>query len=199
MTNNDGLQESISIEGYKKIKDPETNKWVFAHRYVWKKYYGKYPNGILDHINGDRTDNRIENLRLVTLAQNSWNRKTSKASKTGYKGVVFDGNTRKFLVGIRKHGKQISLGYFENSNDGAKRYNEEATKLFGEFARLNEITEDKNMNAKDIRKNQVKITLDENIMEKLQEKASGLGLKLSTYIQLVLGQHVQDTDKKDKN
>lgn len=185
------LKESMNNAGYVMIKDPETKRWILAHRYIWKKHYGSYPNGILDHINGNRSDNRIQNLRLVSSAQNAWNMRASKASKTGYKGVFFDKTIRKFEVRICKHGKQYSLGYFENSNDGARRYNDEAIKLFGEFACLNEIKKEKNMNSKQIKKNQVKISLDENILEKLEKKASALGLKLTTYIQLILGQHVQ--------
>lgn len=195
----DGLKESVTRDGYLMLRDPESKKLILAHRYVWKKHYGKYPNGILDHINGDRADNRIENLRLVTPAQNAWNMKVKESSKTKYKGVFIDFNTGRFEARICKHGKQISLGYFENSNDAAKIYNDEAVKLFGEFARLNEITEEKNMNAKQVKKNQVKISLDEKIMEVLEEKASSLGLKVSAYIQLVLGQHVSEIRSQVKN
>lgn len=59
-----------------------------AHRVVWEVAYGPIPEGFeIDHINRIRHDNRLENLRLVTLAQNGWNHGTHKHNKLGVKGV----------------------------------------------------------------------------------------------------------------
>jgi hypothetical protein len=58
-----------------------------AHRIIWTLHYGRQPTGLIDHINGKPWDNRIENLREATHAQNSWNVKPKSANKTGYRNV----------------------------------------------------------------------------------------------------------------
>lgn len=60
---------------------------ILAHRLVWTLHYGRYPEGIIDHINGLKGDNRIENLREATRAQNRWNCKPSSRNATGFGGV----------------------------------------------------------------------------------------------------------------
>jgi hypothetical protein len=61
-------------------------KRIFAHRVAWALYYGAWPKGPIDHINRDRKDNRIENLRVVTLSQNRINTKTM--NRHGLLGVA---------------------------------------------------------------------------------------------------------------
>ncbi len=91
----------------------------------------------VDHINGDSSDNRLINLRECTHKQNSANRKLNKNNKTGFKGVEIKGS--KFVARIRMNGSMKHLGIFIKPEDAAKKYNEFALKLHGEFARLNEI------------------------------------------------------------
>jgi hypothetical protein len=90
----------------------------------------------VDHIDHDLLNNRRENLRVCTNAQNSRNSKLSKCNKTGYKGV-YCLNRRSFRARIVVDYKTIHLGYFSNAGDAAKAYNEAALKYFGEFACLN--------------------------------------------------------------
>ena len=90
-----------------------------------------------DHINMDRLENRKENLRVATKSQNSMNTRVRKDSTTGYKGVYKRKSTGMYRVHIAKDGVKRWLGQFPTAQEAARRYNEEAVKLFGEYAKLN--------------------------------------------------------------
>ena len=94
----------------------------------------------VDHINGDRLDNRRSNLRIVTKKQNRTSRHVTR-SNTGFKGVKIHKNCKikKYAARITKDGKEISLGYFRDPREAAAAYNIAATELFGEYAVLNKI------------------------------------------------------------
>lgn len=97
----------------------------------------------VDHINGNRSDNRKCNLRIVSRKQNSLNVPArSSNSCFGYKGVSFDKRNSKYSARIVMDGKKIWLGYFESANDAARMYNFWAKDIFGEYARLNVIKEE---------------------------------------------------------
>lgn len=82
-----------------------------AHRVAWLYEHGKFPEGEIDHINGIRDDNRIENLRDVSTGVNRQNqRKAHKGSRTGVLGVRPNG--RGFEASIQTDGKQITLGTY---------------------------------------------------------------------------------------
>jgi len=90
----------------------------------------------VDHINGDRENNRLDNLRWVTHQENQWNRKVSTFNKTSrFKGVSLAG--RKYLVHISVGGRVVHVGLFENEEDAARAYNARAAVAFGEYAKLN--------------------------------------------------------------
>lgn len=75
-------------EGYWVVKIQQ--KAVFCHRIIWALHYGEFGDGFeIDHINGDTSDNRIENLRLVDHKTNCQNRALRKDSKTGVTGVTY--------------------------------------------------------------------------------------------------------------
>ncbi|WBF79636.1 hypothetical protein BNNNBJKE_00052 [Aeromonas phage vB_AdhM_DL] len=104
-----------------------------AHRIIWKMKTGEEPNLKLDHINGIRTDNRFENLRLATDQENARNSITYSA--TGYKGVTFDGD--KYIANYAvKDINYIKRG-FDTPEDAAKWYDNNVKELYGEFAKLN--------------------------------------------------------------
>jgi len=105
-----------------------------AHRVAWAIYYGEWPTNIIDHINGNKFDNRINNLRQATYSQNSANSKLSKANTSGIKGVSFNKKLNKFCARIVVRRKQITLGYFENIEHAKNKYSEAAKKYFGEYA-----------------------------------------------------------------
>lgn len=115
-------------------------KHIQGHRLAFYITYGYIPKCI-DHINGDSADNRLCNLRECTHKQNMANRKINKNCKTGYKGV--QRKNERFIARIKIDGKSKEIGRFSNAEDAAKRYNDKAIELYGEFARLNIIKDDK--------------------------------------------------------
>lgn len=97
------------------------------------------PEGMdTDHINGDRLDNRRTNLRLCTTQENNRNR---GLGKKGYKGVYFHKVNKKWIAQIRLNNKGRHLGSFENINDALLAYNKAAIEHFGEFAKINIISD----------------------------------------------------------
>ena len=75
---------------------------VPVHHLVWFKHYGEWPSGELDHINRDRQDNRIENLRLASRMDNNCNRATFKNNRSGEKNVVWDRINCRWQVKIQR-------------------------------------------------------------------------------------------------
>ena len=107
-------------------------KNYLVHRLVWFHYYGEMPKQNIDHINGIKTDNRIENLRYADYSQNGANRKVSKNNSIGLKGVGRNGN--KYQAVIQKNGKSFYLGIFNTKEEASRKYINAAIELFGEFA-----------------------------------------------------------------
>ena len=98
------------------------------------------PEGFeVDHINGDRLDNRKSNLRICSRDSNCKNLKKPKTNTSGFKGVSFDKRRGKFRAYITINNKQKWLGYFELAKDAALEYNKAAKEFYKEFANLNEL------------------------------------------------------------
>lgn len=103
-----------------------------AHRLIWLYHYGYLPK-MLDHIDGDGLNNRIENLRPTTAAQNCQNKKITAKNKSGYKGVFEDRG--RWRAEITAFGKRVCLGRFSDVKDAAHAVNAARTQLHGAFAR----------------------------------------------------------------
>ena len=84
-----------------------------AHRVIWALHYGEWPNKQIDHINQDRTDNRIVNLRDVTNRENSMNRTIQKNNSSGVTGVCWYNRDSKWAAYIMVSGEKIHLGYYD--------------------------------------------------------------------------------------
>lgn len=83
-------------------------KYLRPHRRIWTRAHGPIPKGFyVDHINGNRRDNRLENLRLVTLTQNAWNSSIQKRNSSGEKNVTWDKWSRVWRVKIHIKGFRI--------------------------------------------------------------------------------------------
>lgn len=91
---------------------------VMAHRVVWKWHYGTEPDEI-DHVDGDKTNNRIENLRAATRQDNVRNTSIRKTNKSGVQGVYWHAAKRAWIASIRTAGRQVHLGKFATLDDAA--------------------------------------------------------------------------------
>lgn len=106
--------------------------FMYAHRIVWALAHGEWPDGNIDHINGDKHDNRPCNLRVATHKENMRNRKPWGKSK--YLGVHWSKSVGKWRATIREDGRVFVLGYFDDELDAAKAYRDAAIDLFADFA-----------------------------------------------------------------
>lgn len=93
------------------------NKTPLAHRVAWALHHGVWPDGEVDHINGDPADNRIDNLRVVSAQGNARNKRRDHRNTTGVPGVYWHKEAGKWCAGINKREK---LGYFSNFEDAVK-------------------------------------------------------------------------------
>jgi len=123
------------VEGTGYVMSRTSGRAVKLHRLIMNARKGEY----VDHIDGDRLNNTLENLRICRKQQNEFNQKIRRDNSTGYKGVSFFKARGKYRAYINKDRKRYELGLFEKKEDAALAYNEKAIELFGEFARLNEI------------------------------------------------------------
>lgn len=102
---------------------------------------GNPENKVIDHINGNTMDNRIENLRICSKSENNKNAKKNKrGTSSKYKGVTKRPSGR-FGVYIQNNKVIFCVGTFDSEIEAAKAYNKKALELFGEYAKLNEIGE----------------------------------------------------------
>lgn len=109
---------------------------VFMHRILT----AAPPELQVDHINCNTLDNQKSNLRLCTNGQNKSNGVSYKNSTSKYRGVSYHKTSKKkWLAQIQKDKKKLIIGFFEKEEDAAMAYNIEASRLFGEFARINNV------------------------------------------------------------
>ena len=124
----------------------DRGKLEYLHRVVYERELGRKlePGEEVDHIDRNTVDNRIENLRLATRAQNMANKGKQKGTYSSeYKGVYWNKAKKKWQAQIKVNYKRIHLGYFDLECEAAMEYDWYAKKYFGEFARLNFPIEEK--------------------------------------------------------
>lgn len=112
-----------------------------THRLIFLYHHGYVPE-FLDHIDGNRLNNSISNLRVTTNRENQMNCKKNrfmngKPTTSKYKGVYRNKHSKKWRGQIYIDGKTKHLGLFDSEIGAAKAYNRAAIKAFGEFAKLN--------------------------------------------------------------
>lgn len=103
-------------------------KWIYAHRLAWFYLHGDCPE-FVDHINGNKSDNRICNLRPATKSQNGANSVVVRA-KSGHRGVFYQSNTKKWRVKIANR----NLGYFSSKEEASEAYKTAAIEMYGQYA-----------------------------------------------------------------
>ena len=110
------------------------SKNCYEHRLIWFYHYGKWPKDQIDHINGVKDDNRIENLREATKQQNSFNRKSGKDSSSTYKGVSWDKQSKKWEGRYTYKGKSYFIGYYATEEEAAEAYRKATEHLHKDYA-----------------------------------------------------------------
>ena len=108
-----------------------TRKRLLMHREIISS------DTCVDHIDGNGLNNQRHNLRVATYQQNNTNRRKQDGFTSKYKGVAWCKRENKWRAYIKINGKFKSLGYFDNEIIAAKKYNQIAQELFGEYALLN--------------------------------------------------------------
>lgn len=133
-----GRRVGYDIEGgrYRRVRVPGSRTAYYEHRLIWFWMTGTWPEEV-DHINGDRCDNRWSNLREASRGQNACNRSKQRNNSTGYKNVIRVNNcpNKPYRAYIRLCGRSIHLGYFSTPEEANEAYWAAAQKHFGEFAR----------------------------------------------------------------
>jgi len=119
---------TLTEHGYLKISIK--GKVQYVHRLAFLMMTGKMPE-MVDHMNGNRADNRWANLRICTQQQNLRNL-TKFKSLTGFKGVSKVGN--RFRAQIHHENKQNHIGYYNTAKEAHEAYFQRAVELNGEFA-----------------------------------------------------------------
>lgn len=113
------------------------HRTTYLHRFLLDAPRGK----VVDHVNGNPLDNRRANLRICERSQNNANSRVPSNSSSGYKGVGLykpkSWTVAKWRAQIQKDGVKKVIGYFDSAEDAAKAYDEEAVRMFGEFAKTN--------------------------------------------------------------
>ena len=105
-------------EGYLSVRVDRT-PWK-VHQIAWLYVHEVWPSGVIDHINRDKTDNRIDNLRDTTVQVNNLNKGTRKDSKTGVPNVTWRERDRRFYVACKRNGKQNYGGCFKSLEEAQK-------------------------------------------------------------------------------
>ena len=120
-------------KGYRSIQID--GEGYLVHRLIWLYVHGKFPPEQLDHINLNRSDNRIENLRAATHAQNMRNKKAEQNTKygVGLKGCFWNSRDKRWTAHVNINGKQSHLGNFHTEKDAHAAYCKAAKKHYGEF------------------------------------------------------------------
>ena len=130
-----GKRRRRKIPKHKYIMLPVAGHSYQAHRLVWLWVHGKIgAYDFIDHIDGNKHNNRISNLRLCTQQQNSCNRAKPENNTSGYKGVSLSANGKRWVASITARGVTHHLGTFDTTADAHAAYWKAAKELHGEFA-----------------------------------------------------------------
>jgi hypothetical protein len=122
----------LTDQGYRSVK--VLSKTYLVHRLAWFYMTSNWPKELIDHKNGNRTDNRFENLREATRQQNGRNGRRHKDNKCGYKGVRWHKAAQKWVAQIGVEGKRLHIGSFDKIEDAVDAYRKSAILHYGEFA-----------------------------------------------------------------
>jgi hypothetical protein len=121
---------TLQNEGYLHVQI--NHKKILAHRIVWLLLKGRWPKKLIDHADGDGTNNRANNIREADVYQNRMN-SVSKVNASGYKNV-YAHSSGKWVAMIKHRGRHIYGGLFDSAEEAAKKAKELRIKFHGKFA-----------------------------------------------------------------
>lgn len=104
-----------------------------SHRLAWLLAHGEWPN-IIDHKNGDRSDNRLANLRNTNRTMNCYNAALSKNNTSGCKGVTFNKSANLWQAAVGEAGRRIYIGVYKTAEEASAAYLQAVEMKAGEFA-----------------------------------------------------------------
>lgn len=119
------------FEGYVRIKI-NSEKYL-AHRLAWLYVYGYFSEDMLDHINQNKSDNRICNLREASRSENLFNKGKTKANTSGVKGASWDKRNKVYLARLSVNNRKIYLGRFKTISEAEAVLTANRQKYHGEF------------------------------------------------------------------
>lgn len=126
---------AIDGNGYRNIR--VLRKLYKAHRLAWFYVHGKWPDKDIDHADGNKENNAIENLREASEAQNVGNSKVRSDNKSGFKGVYLAaGCKRRWVARITENGRKRVIGRYDAPELAYAAYCEAAKAHFKQFARI---------------------------------------------------------------
>lgn len=133
------LSPAVNSRGYQGVNLHQNGRTTskLIHRLVGLTFLNAGPDDYVDHIDGDKLHNRLENLRLATRQQNMFNRKPNRNGSSPFKGVAWYAPRKRWQCKILHTGKKRHLGYFDCQVEAARAYDRAALELHGKFARLN--------------------------------------------------------------
>jgi hypothetical protein len=123
---------NLSDKGYVRISIDGVH--FKAHRLAWFYCFQEWPDGLLDHEDKNKSNNRLDNLREATSVQNGHNTHLYSNNSTGFTGVSWHVASGKFIAQIRINSKTAYLGLYTSAQDASEAYQKVAKQHFGEFA-----------------------------------------------------------------
>lgn len=117
--------------GYKSVRI--NNVMIKQHRVIFMMFFNRVPK-FIDHIDGDPSNNRIENLREASASENVWNTKKGASNNSGIKGVCWHKRRNKWMASCAIHKRIRHVGYFDDVAEAAKAVVAFRQRWHGEFA-----------------------------------------------------------------
>lgn len=124
---------TLGAKGHRMVR--VDGRFYLAHRLIWKIVSGADPAQQIDHVDGDRDHNAWSNLREATHGQNRANSRLNRNNTSGFKGVTWAKDQRKWRALVSFKGKIHHIGYFDSAEVAARERSIAATRIQGEFAR----------------------------------------------------------------
>lgn len=124
-------------------KQGYTTFWIFGRKIMFHRLYYAVNlgpiNGVIDHIDGDNTNDRLSNLRDCGQSQNTANSRIRSDNTSGYTGVIWHKASGRWQAQTMKDGKRVHIGLFTDPKEAALAYNHKIESLFGRYCTFNQV------------------------------------------------------------